>query len=242
MSERDSVRFGATTIDYSIVRSRRRKKTVEVTIDPGAGVLVAAPMATPRGKIRAVVQKRASWIVRNGATESSKTRSKLWVSGESLPYLGRQVRMFVDYAPVDKAAVRFEHWSFRVTLPRQLRQRDRAGAARDAVRRWYERRARERLRGRVEKWAPLLGVSPTRVLTRDQRQRWGSCSPDGTVRFNWRIVMAEPSLIDYVVVHELAHLVERTHSTKYWQQITRVLPDYKLRRTRLREIGVELSI
>jgi predicted metal-dependent hydrolase len=80
------------------------------------------------------------------------------------------------------------------------------------------------------------------VLIRAQRQRWGSCGPDGTLRFNWRILMAPPTLIDYVVVHELAHLRYKHHDSAFWAEVSRLLPDYQLRRARLKEVGPRLSL
>ena len=75
------------------------------------------------------------------------------------------------------------------------------------------------------------------MLIRDQRQRWGSCAPDGTLRFNWRVVMLQPELAEYVVVHELAHLKISSHSAEYWTLISSLLPDAQQRRRRLREEG-----
>ena len=75
------------------------------------------------------------------------------------------------------------------------------------------------------------------VLIRDQRKRWGSCAPDGTLRFNWRVVTLGPALIEYVVVHELAHLQISRHSTQYWGLVSKLMPDAQQRRQRLREAG-----
>ncbi len=83
---------------------------------------------------------------------------------------------------------------------------------------------------------------PPRVLIRDQRLRWGSCAPDGTLRFNWRVVMLKPSLIEYVVVHELAHLTHPNHSPSFWGLVTEVMPDAQERRARLREEGRTLPL
>ena len=90
----------------------------------------------------------------------------------------------------------------------------------------------------VARWQSKVSrKKPTQVLIRSQRKRWGSCSSDGSIRLNWRIIMAEPALIDYVVVHELAHLAVMDHSPHYWKQVERALPDYRTRRHRLNEIG-----
>ena len=80
------------------------------------------------------------------------------------------------------------------------------------------------------------------VLIRDQRQRWGSCAPDGTLRFNWRAVMLPPALIEYIVVHELIHLTIKTHSTDFWALVSKAMPDAQQRRRRLREAGQALPL
>ena len=90
----------------------------------------------------------------------------------------------------------------------------------------------------VARWQSKVSrKKPTQVLIRSQRKRWGSCSSDGSIRLNWRIIMAEPALIDYVVVHELAHLAVMDHSPRFWQQVERALPNYRTHRHRLNEIG-----
>ena len=100
-----------------------------------------------------------------------------------------------------------------------------------------------RLRAGVKKWLPRFGGGDVPdVLIRDQRQRWGSCAPDGTLRFNWRVMMLEPALVDYVIVHELAHLGVRNHSDNYWKLVNRVMPDAQERRQKLREVGRTLPL
>lgn len=107
---------------------------------------------------------------------------------------------------------------------------------------WYRERAPLKLPPRVARIGRLLGVRPKDVLIRNQRRRWASCAPDGTLRFNWRAIMAPPTLFDYVVAHELAHLRVRGHTTEYWAVVAQAVPDYRLRRERLREIGPLLRI
>lgn len=242
MTARQSARFGNTTIEYEIRRSERRKKTVQITVD-GNGVQVAAPCTTPDDDVQAIVRKRAPWILRHMSRRTLQATPKRFVSGETLPYLGRNVRLVVDSAVVRSPEVRFDHWRFRVTVPSRLAGDERRAAIRRGVIGWYRARAEDRLRSRVAYWCPHLGHrEPPRVLIRDQRHRWGSCAPDGTLRFNWRLVMAPPALIDYVVVHELAHLTVAGHSQRFWDLVGRVMPDYKGRRARLADAGLWLSV
>jgi predicted metal-dependent hydrolase len=239
--ERGSVQFGNTVIEFTVTRSARRKKTIEITLDHAEGVLVAAPLATPPERIRQVVLKRAAWIVRQSSEEILHPRRKEFVSGESLLYLGREARLTVVHADVRRVSVEFEHWEFRIVVPAQLNGEERRAAVGSAVVNWYRARAGERLAERAEIWAKKADLTPAGVLVRDQRQRWGSCSPDGVLRFNWRIVMAPPAVIDYVVVHELVHLRSRTHSDAFWLEVARLMPDYGIRRSLLKEIGQRLT-
>ena len=237
MAEHGQVQFGDATIEYEVQRSQRRRKTVQITMD-GGRVLVAAPTDTPGSKLEAIVHKRAPWILRQYPVPCNQAPHKRFVSGETLPYLGRNVRLIVKPADLPSPQVRFDHWSFRIDVPIQLDDADHYDGLRKVVTHWYRRRAELRLPEAVEIWRKRMGLPETpEVLIRDQRQRWGSCAPDGTLRFNWRVVMLAPPLIEYVVVHELAHMRVSSHSSQYWDLVSSLLPDAQQRRQRLRETG-----
>lgn len=238
--ERHSITFGATTIEYSIRRSRRRKKTIAIALHPNGGVIVSVPIKTTTAEVARIVHKRAGWILRKSAEPVLQPCPPLLVSGETLPYLGRQVPLFVEATNRRRVAVDFDDWSLRVAVPGHLAAADRREAILQALKRWYRLRAQESIEARVRLWSGKLGSQITRVLTRDQRRIWGSCAADGTIRFNWRLVMAEPTLIDYVVVHELMHLKARNHGPQFWANVAAVLPDYDVRRRRLQDFGMTL--
>ena len=242
MTEGGEVRFGDAHIRYQVVRSTRRRKTIEITVDEPGLVTVAAPADTPTSDLDAVVRRRAGWIVRHDGEASAALPPRRFVSGESLPYLGRSVLMTVHPTDDDEVAIRFHHWQFDVDVPTSLMGGERQTRVRAAVEAWYRERAAVKLPPRVERIGSLLGVRPTAVLIRSQRKRWASCAPDGTLRFNWRAIMAPPALLDYVVAHELAHLRVRGHTPEYWAIVAQAVPDYRLRRARLRELGPQLAI
>lgn len=243
MTETGEVRYGGSRIRYTVSRSKRRKKTVEITVDGKVGVLVAAPEGVSSADVAAIVRRRAKWLVGKASSAALATQHpRQFVSGETAPYLGRTVRMVIENGAGSRPLVRFRHWSFEVIAPAGLRGQVREAAIRRALTRWYKERASERLQERVRSWASILGREPVQMLVRDQHHRWASCSTDGTLRFNWRVVMAEPKLLDYVVVHELVHLDFRNHSAAFWSKLASVLPDYADRRRRLREVGPYLSL
>ncbi len=243
MTEGGEITFGDSRIRYSVVRSPRRHKTIEVTVERPGIVVVAAPTDTAIDRIEATVRRRAGWIIRNdGARRGSPPSPRRFVSGESLPYFGRSVRMFVQSSEDHEVRIRFHHWQFDLDVPRSLQGEARRKQIAEAFELWYRHRAEERLPARVDRIARLLGVAPSAILVRNQRQRWASCSPTGTLRFNWRALMAPPALLDYVVAHELAHLRVRAHTPDYWAIVAQAIPDYRIRRERLKEIGPLLDI
>ena len=196
--------------------------------EPGL-VTVAVPVDTPQEQLEATVRRRAAWIIRHDGAASNAPPPRRFVSGESLPYLGRSVCLTVRPTDGDGVAVRFHHWRFDVNVPCNLRGEERLTKVRAAFEAWYRERAAMKLPPRVERIASHLGVQPKEVLIRNQRRRWASCAPDGTLRFNWRAIMVPPALLDYVVAHELAHLRVRSHTSEYWSVVAQAIPDYRLR-------------
>lgn len=108
----------------------------------------------------------------------------------------------------------------------------------DPCRRQNRELARRKITGRVEYFAPLVGVDYNRIFIKEQKTRWGSCSSLGNLNFNWKLILLDELLLDYVVVHELAHRKQMNHSPAFWAEVERVLPDYRERRKRLRECRV----
>ncbi len=239
---RDRVRIGNTVVDYEIRRSVRRKKTVQITLESG-DVYVMAPSKLPKREIQQIVLKKASWIIGRMSEAAQEAPPKRFVSGETLPYLGRDVRLVVEFAGIASPTVSLDHWTFYIAAPHGENLNDHASQIREAVVGWYQARAAEHLPAEVDRWWDRLGVgNKSRILIRNQRSRWGSCAHDGTLRFNWRMMMLDPSLVEYIVVHELAHLSVMNHSADFWNLVVQVLPDAQQRRRRLREAGKVLPL
>ena len=243
MTRRDAVVFQGTVIEYEVRRSARRKKTVEITLD-GGEVRVAAPANLPASEVQRIVLQRAPWIISRRSVDEHTGPPRKFVSGETLPYLGRSVRLHVGPADVTSPTVRFRRWRFLVSVPRIPNDDGYPGEAiRDAIVEWYRDRAAEHLAQAVDDWWGRLGRgSKPRMLIRNQRKRWGSCAADGTLRFNWRVMLLEPALVEYIVVHELAHLTVRNHSADFWELVAEFLPDVQDRRRRLREVERTLPL
>jgi hypothetical protein len=216
---------------------------MSITLHPEHGVRVAVPVRTASWVVREFVEKRARWIVRRATEEKRVPEPLQFVTRETLPYLGEQLRILRE--PQDerrRVTVTFEGSGLRIAAPEGLDEAARREAVHRAVVDWYRERAQEHLAARVEFWSGHLHCTATGVLARDQRSRWGSCSADGTLRFNWRLVMADPALVDYVVVHELTHMRVRNHSAAFWRELAKTIPDHLSLRARLREFGRQLVL
>ena len=242
MAASQRVELDGVVIQYTVRRSKRRKKTVQISVS-GDAVVVSAPMRTPNCQIQAIVQKRGRWILDRLEAEPQEPLPLSLVTGDSLPYLGRDLPLVVEVADVRRPSACLDTDRLVVVLPRELSGEERQGVVRKAVVAWYRERASELVADSVARWLPLMGHSDMpRVLVREQRTRWGSCSADGTLRFSWRLAMVEPELIDSVAVHELAHLEVMDHSPAFWDVVLKAMPDAKERRKRLAEAGRRLPL
>lgn len=240
------LKFGSTIIEYSLRRSSRRRKTVEIAVDPIDGVIVAAPASATGDEIDTFVGRRAPRILKRLADlrkDEGLVPRREWVTGETLLYLGRHYRLrFVDGDGCRPGTVRLSGRWLEVPQPEGEQKGESRQQMIRAVERWYREHAETKLGQRVALYASRLGVWPKRVLVRSQTKRWGSCGQDGTLRFNWRIIMAPLSLVDYVVVHELCHLRYPNHDRQFWLLLATVIPDYEERRNALRHNGVRYSL
>lgn len=239
--EHGQIAFGASTIDYRIERSNRRK-TVTIAIDPADGVILKAPIDVSEQQLEGVVAAKGPWILKRLLEYRELGPApppREYVSGESQVYLGRQYRLkVVRSSGVEKLRAVLHGTFLTVEISDGEEHNRREDAVRGALVKWYRRQAGRRLPERVALYAARVGLECPPVLIRNQEKRWGSCSSKGEVRFNWRIVMAPMSLVDYVVAHEVCHLVVRNHSSAFWKLFGTVLPDYEARRARLRVEGL----
>ncbi|MFN8507673.1 MAG: SprT family zinc-dependent metalloprotease [Dehalococcoidia bacterium] len=223
--EQARIEVDGATIAYSVIRSRRRRRTIEITVRPGEGVRVSAPAFASRGEVAAVVAKRAGWILARLGSLAQPAPAP--TAADTVPFRGEQLSLLLEPGVEPRAfdgmlRLAVEPGSPEPVIP-------------DALRAWYLARANELIPATVAAWAERMGVTPRVVLVRDQRRRWGSCAADGTLRLNWRLVLLPPRAVDYVAVHELAHLRHHDHSPAFWNEVARWLPDWRERRQMLRE-------
>ena len=225
-----AIDLGGATIRFELRRSARRTRTIHMRVE-GDRLVLAVPMRTPLREAQDIIRKRAAWILDHLARAPVQPPQLLVEGRGELPFMGRSVPVVVEPSAVCSAAARQVDGVLRVDVPPALDAELRDESARHAVVEWLRAQAAERLPADVERWWPMLGRGEhARVRIGNQRRQWGNCSADGTIRFSWRVMMLEPELIEYVVVHEMAHLTRMDHSKEFWALVAWAMPDYADRR------------
>ena len=248
MSEQSEVQWGGTNIPYVIRRSERRA-TVGIAVEPSGTVVLTAPKAATIPRLDSVVLQKAKWIMDRVKERAAlpQPRAREFVSGETFLYLGDPYRLRVIRTDVGQSigqrivhlvALR-DRW-LELTVPANLDGEAAATHARTTLIDWYKSCAREHFAAWVAPWAEAVGVEMPKLLVADQEKRWGSCTK-GTLRINWRILQAPRTLVDYVLAHEVVHLVHDHHGAEFWAALGRIQPDYEARKVRLRTLGPELT-
>ena len=222
--EQRSLSWGNEQIStYRLCRSARRRTLALIV--RGAELVVHAPLTLPMASIEQFMAEKRTWIAGKLAL-SAKMPVPSWQEGNQCQYLGRILTLqFFDGGEVAVAGD-------RLLMPRLE-----SSLLKKRVSVWYRQQAMAVFLTRLEGFVSGLSRLPKALKLSSARQRWGSCTADGVVRINWRLVQASVAEIDYVLAHELAHLRHMNHSPRFWQEVGRLYPDYASPRQRLKDMG-----
>ena len=215
-----------------VVRSIRRTASLHIV---GSDLQVRVPESLGDERVAAILQQKRPWI-RTKVAELKRVppnRSKELVSGESFPYLGRHYRLKIQDG--HQVGVCFSGGYLTATIRPSEQREQREARIQQYLQNWYRSRALERLQEKVDRYAQQIGVTPAGVSVRNFKSRWGSCDKKGQVAFNWNIIKAPHAVINYVVIHELCHLIHANHSDKYWKEVARHDEEHKAHRRWLKE-------
>lgn len=203
-------------IKYELIYSDR--KTIGISVERDKNIVVRAPEKVTEKEIEDFIERKKYWIYTKlkHPQKYQRNSNKEFISGESILYLGRYHKLDVVDDHFDK--VKFAN---KFIISKKNRQN-----ARVLFKEWYIERAKEKIIPKVEFFAKNLGVHYNSIKIREYKYRWGSCTTKNNINFNWRIIKAPPLVIDYIVVHELAHLLESNHSPEFWSIIKTQIPKY----------------
>jgi len=225
------IELGGRPVEYRF--ARRRRRTLGITVDAG-GLRVVAPLRAPWREIEGFLHDKQRWILRKLEEWSRTPRPCVLhgVSGETLPLFGSPVLLEVRHG---KRGAELRDGRLIVGVPNRSKPTA-------ALQRWLKQAALEALAPRAAHYAERVGLPAPRVKISNARTQWGVCSEGGAIRLSWRLAHVEPSLADYVVAHEVAHLVEMNHSRRFWALVESLYPGWREARERLELAAASLPI
>lgn len=226
--EQRSIQLAQHTICYTLKRSSKRR-SIGLRIDD-KGLTVSMPLRASEKWLHSVLQDKASWVVdKLTGWEARKIAIPQWLDGQQIRLLGEPVTLCV-VRHLFASSVQLSDKKLCVYLA----EHEPDSAIEAQVTRWYQQQAEAFFQQRVAHFAEAMQVAPRQIKLSSARTQWGSCTTRGTVRLNWHLIKLSPRLIDYVVVHELAHLREMNHSAAFWRVVEAACPDYLQRRKELK--------
>ncbi|HOO40718.1 MAG TPA: SprT family zinc-dependent metalloprotease [Syntrophales bacterium] len=223
--------------EYTLIRSRKRKRTLSLVLTRTGEVVVRSPYGVSAEEIDVFVESRRAWLNRKKAeltARAEKTPSGSLTSGERALYLGVSYSLStVENDGGQKDALTWTGDAFHLLCRNAL-------VGKELFKRWYAEQARHYFPVRVAFHSAVMGVAPSSIRVSSARSRFGSCTAGKRISLSWRLMMAPPEVIDSVIIHELGHLRELNHSPRFWSLIRQFCPDYDRHKLWLRTNGRSL--
>jgi len=225
------------TISYTIRRSPRAKY-VRLEVGPETGLTVVIPRSYNSDQIPDLLKGKERWIsgklARYSHIQQSGSSSSL-KNGDIIPYLGRDLKVVTRRPVGNTESVNLQRNRLVVNLTVGN------NGLNLLLGQWYRMQAAQLIEEKVNRMSALMGLKYGRLSIRNQKTRWGSCSQKGNLNFNWKLIMVPEPIIDYVIIHELAHLKEMNHTKRFWQLVEQYCPNWCNHRKWLRDHSMELN-
>ena len=248
-SEVGEIQLGDRRITVTVARSRRRRRSIAFVMESPSTLKITAPIRASLLSIQSVIHKQTGWIRRRLAefqrlaTVQPLTMANDYKDGSPVTYLGRAYTLSIMHNQAIPQGCRLLPHRLLVNLHAEnLAPKDLKAEVRLEIMLWLKKRAKDKFHKRMDFWAARLGVGYRKLVIANAERRWGSCNVQNAIRLNWRLVLAPLPILDYVVVHELCHVLNKNHGPRFWGQVGSVMPDYKARRKHLRSIGCGLVL
>lgn len=223
------IQYGTRTISFEIERNNRIKHTY-ITIERDKGVLVKATDSVSIEEIQKLVTQKARWIIKKLEALGESINYGEIVTGSRLFYLGKSYYVELIKEDRNNIEVQFIHSKFKIKTPLKILQTE----LNEALDQFYKFKAQEKITKLIRKWSNIMKLFPEHVSIRHSNRNWGSCSPRNRLSFNPELMKLSSSLIEYTVVHELAHIAYKSHSKEFWHFVKKYMNDYKQKEEALR--------
>lgn len=236
------------SFEFRIIR--RKRKTISIKITHEGEVIVTSPFNIREETLLSIIKKKEKWITNKlqlfRQQESIKDRN--FRNGEKLLYLGKELELEINNLNKENH-FKIDEYNLYDNLVRILDTKvivyiddNKENIIRELIVKFYRIEAERLLKERTFYYSKIIGVNPNKITIKDQKTIWGSCSSKKNINYSYRIIMAPVDIIDYIVVHELCHLIHMNHSKEYWKSVESILPDYRDRKQWLKLYGNTLKI
>lgn len=239
MSKKDlSIEVEGKVIPFEV--EYRNRKSLEIQVNPEGKVRVLSPFSLSEKELLKHVESKSSWILtkRNDFNKIDLSiLEKNIKDGEKFLYLGQsyELKIIRDSIKTTTLSLLENQMILKTSSIDQE-------YLKNFLIQWYKEKGLKKIKERVEFYQPYILVKPTDIVVKEQKRRWGSCTSKGRLLFNWRIIMAPLSVLDYIVVHEMCHLIHMNHGKEFWTCVERILPNYKKEKNWLKRNGIYLDI
>lgn len=232
-----SFEYQSKIIEYQLIKSNR--KTVTISVLPTKEVIVKTPKYLSDKEVMKMVKQKAKWIDdKISKMQDNITFEKKYVDGDGILFKGKEYKLkVIEEIGLKKSVVRI-HQDEIIIIMNQINREQ----IPNVLDRWYKEKAKELVCEKIEHYNSFIHKKITNIRIKDQKKRWGSCSSLGNLNFNWRIIMMPEEMFDYIIVHEMCHLLYLNHSRDYWKSVEKILPDYKEREKWIRQNGTKLLL
>lgn len=229
-------------ITLPVERSRRRRKTLAIVPRRDGSLILQIPWRMSRKQVDEFILTERKWITQSILSASKRGQQN--IKPNYVNYLGQSCPVILQTSSLlrNNGFCEMNGNQFIIHLPSHISDQDKTELAQDILKDWLMKQAEKIFSERADFYAPLLGVQYQSIKLTDPSTRWGSCDRSGNLVLSWRTIMAPMPLIDYLIVHELAHIIHFNHSARYWRCVEKVIPDYKARRDALNNIPVHFNI
>jgi len=229
------IQYGTQTIEFEVQRNSKSENTY-ITVDRDNGVLVKAPEYISDTEIQSLVQSKAKWIIQKLEEVGNEINYGEILTGSRLFYLGKSYYVELIQENRQNIEVSFIHSKFKIYTPFEVSQRE----LNEKIDRFCRGKAEEKITKLVRKYSDIMRLYPEYVGFRKSKNKWASCSERNRLTFNPELMKLSSSLIEYTVIHELAHIAHKNHSKEFWKLVKKFISDYTKKEEKLREFEKKL--
>ena len=234
-----TIQYGTKVIEFDV--TYRNRKTIEIGVEPPNIVSVVAPDGIDDDMLLKHIKSKAKWVVQklyDLREIQTQHIDREYVNGEAFLYLGRNYTLhLIDDESIKKPITKLFQGKFTINTPvrNQL-------MLKSSMEDWYRQKTLEKVVERVAYYQKYFEVEPAIIKVKEQKKRWASCTSKRELLFNWRCTMAPSWVLDYIVVHEMCHMIYMDHSREFWSLLNRIMPDYEKRRKWLKNYGIKMDL